>query len=50
MLADSADRESTFCSEGSTTFKKGGNLLVNDSLFFFTSAQSDRHLCCSLPS
>ena len=33
MLADSADHESAFCSEGSTTLKKDGNLPVNDSLF-----------------
>ena len=38
MLADSDDRESAFCSEESNTFKKGGNVHVNDSLFLTGNA------------
>ena len=33
MLAVSADHDSAFCQQGSTAFRRGGNLPVNDSLF-----------------
>ena len=32
MLAESADHNSAFCQQGSTAFRRGGNLPINDSL------------------